>query len=231
MKKKPLAVTACLLVAFASAQGQFSLSGRVSFDGKPAKNALVTLLPDSLRKTCDENGFFVFAPLPAGSYAVWVSLEGYDDYRETVEITHKNRQISVRFARVDDIGLSDVVIVGSKNVSVSGKLKDVSGTAIYAGKKTEVIHMEHINGNLATNNTRQIYARVPGLNIWEYDRGGLQLGIGGRGLSPNRSSNFNIRQNGYDISADALGDPESYYTPSSQALERIEIIRGAASLH
>ena len=104
MKKKPLAVTACLLVAFASAQGQFSLSGRVSFDGKPAKNALVTLLPDSLRKTCDENGFFVFAPLPAGSYAVWVSLEGYDDYRETVEITHKNRWIAVRFARVNDAG-------------------------------------------------------------------------------------------------------------------------------
>ena len=56
------------------------------------------------------------------------------------------------------------------------------------------------------------------------------LGIGGRGLSPNRSSNFNIRQNGYDISADALGYPESYYTPSSEAMDRIEIIRGAASL-
>jgi Fe(3+) dicitrate transport protein len=39
-----------------------------------------------------------------------------------------------------------------------------------------------------------------------------------------------VRQNGYDISADALGYPESYYTPSSEALDRIEIIRGAASL-
>jgi Fe(3+) dicitrate transport protein len=35
---------------------------------------------------------------------------------------------------------------------------------------------------------------------------------------------------GYDISADALGYPESYYTPPAQALDRIEIIRGAASL-
>ena len=68
------------------------------------------------------------------------------------------------------------------------------------------------------------------MNIWEYDYGGLQLGIGGRGLSPNRSSNFNVRQNGYDISADALGYPESYYTPSTEALDRIEIVRGAASL-
>ncbi|MCS7027745.1 MAG: TonB-dependent receptor, partial [Bacteroidia bacterium] len=49
-------------------------------------------------------------------------------------------------------------------------------------------------------------------------------------LSPNRTSNFNVRQNGYDISADALGYPESYYTPPVEALERIEIVRGAASL-
>ena len=58
----------------------------------------------------------------------------------------------------------------------------------------------------------------------------FQLGIGGRGLSPNRNSNFNTRQNGYDISADALGYPESYYTPPAESIERIEVVRGAASL-
>jgi Fe(3+) dicitrate transport protein len=68
------------------------------------------------------------------------------------------------------------------------------------------------------------------LNIWENDGGGLQLSIGGRGLDPNRTSNFNVRQNGYDISADALGYPESYYTPPLEGIGRIEIVRGAASL-
>ena len=126
--------------------------------------------------------------------------------------------------------LTEVQVVSPRTLTVSGKLRDIEGTAVYAGKKTELIQMKNINANLATNNTRQIYARIPGLNIWEYDRGGLQLGIGGRGLSPNHSSNFNIRQNGYDISADALGYPESYYTPSAEALDRIEIVRGAAGL-
>jgi Fe(3+) dicitrate transport protein len=126
--------------------------------------------------------------------------------------------------------LTEVQVVSPRTLTVSGKLRDIEGTSVYAGKKTELIQMNNINANLATNNTRQIYARIPGLNIWEYDRGGLQLGIGGRGLSPNRSSNFNIRQNGYDISADALGYPESYYTPSAEALDRIEIVRGAAGL-
>ena len=68
------------------------------------------------------------------------------------------------------------------------------------------------------------------LNVWESDGAGIQLGIGARGLSPNRTSNFNTRQNGYDISADALGYPESYYTPLADGLEKIEIIRGAAAL-
>lgn len=124
----------------------------------------------------------------------------------------------------------DSVIVSDKNDQAAGKLRQVEGTAIYAGKKTEVIRIANLNANLATNNARQVYGRIVGLNIWEYDGGGLQLGIGGRGLNPSRVSNFNTRQNGYDISADALGYPESYYTPPTEAVDRIEIIRGAASL-
>ena len=84
--------------------------------------------------------------------------------------------------------------------------------------------------NSSTNNAREGYSRISGANIWESDNYGIQLGIGVRGLSPNRSANFNVRQNGYDISADAIGYPESYYTPAFAALDRIEIIRGAASL-
>ncbi len=111
------------------------------------------------------------------------------------------------------------------------RLKDVDGAAIYAGKKSEVIIVKDLTANTATNNSRQIYSKIAGLNIYENDGGaGIQLAIGGRGLDPNRVTNFNTRQNGYDISADALGYPESYYTPPAEAVERIEVVRGAASL-
>lgn len=111
-----------------------------------------------------------------------------------------------------------------------GSLRQVDGMKLTAGKKSEVIQVEQLTVNKATNNTRQVYAKVAGLNIFENDGSGLQLSIGGRGLDPNRTSNFNVRQNGYDISADALGYPESYYTPPTEALKRIEIIKGAAGL-
>ncbi|HEY4336867.1 MAG TPA: TonB-dependent receptor plug domain-containing protein, partial [Puia sp.] len=111
------------------------------------------------------------------------------------------------------------------------RLKDVDGAGIYAGKKSEVVVLKDLTANTATNNSRQIYSKVAGLNIYENDGGaGIQLAIGGRGLDPNRVSNFNTRQNGYDISADALGYPESYYTPPAEMTERIEIVRGASSL-
>ncbi len=113
---------------------------------------------------------------------------------------------------------------------MSRNLWSIEGFGIYAARKTEVIFIEDLAANLATNNARQIYGRVAGLNIWESDGAGLQLGIGGRGLSPNRTSNFNTRQDGYDMAADALGYPESYYTPPTEALDRIELVRGAASL-
>ena len=123
----------------------------------------------------------------------------------------------------------EVIARNSKIFSLK-RLKDYEGTSISSGKKNEVILISESLANLSTNNARQIFSQVPGLNIFQNDDAGLQLNIGGRGLDPNRTSNFNTRQNGYDISADVLGYPESYYTPPAEALDRIEIIRGAASL-
>ncbi len=127
--------------------------------------------------------------------------------------------------------LPQVTIIGGQEQSLGlDRLRSVEGVMIYEGKKSEVVSLSDIMANAATNNPRQVFARVAGLNIWESDGAGLQLGIGGRGLSPNRTSNFNTRQNGYDISADALGYPESYYTPPTESLTKIEVVRGAASL-
>jgi len=116
---------------------------------------------------------------------------------------------------------------GSENSSF---LNGVDDMGIYASKKSELIILDSLTVNTSANTARQIYGKVPGLNIWENDGSGLQLGIGGRGLSPSRVSNFNTRQNGFDISADALGYPESYYTPPAEMVEQIQIVRGAASL-
>jgi len=107
---------------------------------------------------------------------------------------------------------------------------DTLGALIMAGKRTEVIVLSAVQADLSQNQARQVFAKVPGITVWENDGSGVQLGIAARGLSPNRSWEFNVRQNGYDISADIFGYPEAYYTPPMAAVERIEVVRGAASL-
>lgn len=154
-----------------------------------------------------------------------------DGFLHTKKIFLNQENILEIIIEKKSVNLNEVEIIANKRKSfITRKLNDVEGITINAGKKNEVILIDQSIGNIASNNSRQIYSQVPGLNIFENDDAGIQLNIGGRGLNPNRSSNFNTRQNGYDISADVLGYPESYYTPPAESLQEIQIIRGAASL-
>jgi Fe(3+) dicitrate transport protein len=127
--------------------------------------------------------------------------------------------------------LDDVIVVEKikKNGDIS-RLPTIQGTEIFSGKKNEVISISSSTADLSTNNSRQLFGKVPGLSIWENDGSGIQTGIATRGLSPNRSWEFNVRQNGYDISSEVFGYPEAYYAPPTEALDRIEIVRGAGAL-
>lgn len=126
--------------------------------------------------------------------------------------------------------LPDITVVGRNSKSDYQQLPEVVGTSIYAGKKSALVVMDNVQGNVVTNTMRQVMAKVPGIHVWESDPSGIQVGIAARGLSPNRSWEFNIRQNGYDISADPFGYPEAYYNPQMQAVQRIEVVRGQGAL-
>ncbi len=126
--------------------------------------------------------------------------------------------------------LPEITVVGLGSKSDIQQLPEIVGTSIYAGKKNALIIMDNVKGNVTTNTMRQVMAKLPGIQVWESDGSGIQIGIAARGLSPNRSWEFNVRQNGYDISADPYGYPEAYYNPQLQAVQRIEVIRGHGSL-
>jgi Fe(3+) dicitrate transport protein len=149
-------------------------------------------------------------------------------FKQSFDLNYNNDTV-IKLNENKGINLKEVVIDAQSNFG-KDKLNSIENTYIYSGKKTDVVDVANANVNKATNNARQIFSKVSGINIFENDGSGLSLNIGSRGLNPNRSSNFNLKQNYYDISADALGYPESYYTPTSDMIEKIEFIRGAASL-
>lgn len=222
-----------LLLSFISVQAfsQFRLSGTVASgeDSALITECVIYLDEGERTSTTDNRGRFVFDDVPNGGHMLHFTSAAFEYLQLPVEITNSDNVIRV-FLSPRTENLAEVIITDAQSPFGFTRMRAVENMGIYEGKKSEVIIPEQLVANIATNNARQVYSRVAGLNIWENDGAGLQLSIGGRGLDPSRTSNFNVRQNGYDISADALGYPESYYTPPVEAIGKIQIVRGAASL-
>ncbi len=230
MRLKEFSYILLLLVSF-PLFGQLSISGQVTDeDGAPVSDAELYIKELERLETTNSEGYYSVESLAAGTYTIVVFAYEFEIEEQDV-VLNDNVTFNVTLQRLKVNNLSEVVLIQKREeVFALKQLKKVEGTAIYAGKKSEVILLENLTANLASNNARQVYNQVVGLNIYDNGDAGLQLNIGGRGLDPNRTANFNVRQNGYDISADALGYPESYYTPPAEALEEIQVVRGAASL-
>ncbi|MGB5981286.1 MAG: TonB-dependent receptor [Nonlabens sp.] len=230
IKNLPLFIMALSFTTITWSQESKNISGTVTeVDSRTAQaNVQIFSKAGGLLATSDDRGVYSFALSEIPSTIIFYAPEF-----EIIEIevtANTPTPLNVALNPLAET-LNTVEIKARKSrIFELKRLKDVEGTAIYAGKKTEVILLDQSMANVATNNARQMFNQVAGLNIFQNDDAGLQLNIGGRGLDPNRTSNFNTRQNGYDISADVLGYPESYYAPAAEGLKEIQVIRGAASL-
>lgn len=218
-----------LLLWSAGISAQFSLTGVVMDENnRPITDAEILVEPNQQFVGVDNKGAYRIQ-LEEGKHFLTVYSYSFSTRSIEVEI-RSDQQLDII---LEPLGakLSEVEIMARREALFGLKrMASVEGTSIYSGKKSEVVLLGQHATNLVSNNPRQIYAQVVGLNIYEGNDAGLQLNIGGRGLDPNRTANFNTRQNGYDISADVLGYPESYYTPPAEALDEIQVVRGAAAL-
>lgn len=199
-------------------------------NGEPAGGLVVRLKGTVRTITTNEKGFFTFKGLPSGSYVVVASGLGIETQEQTVTVQRSETTSINLIVRESIQQLTEIQIRAAKGLRERETLPEVGQMAIYAGKKSEVINLSALDANLVTNNTRQIFSKTPGVMVWENDGSGMQVGVSVRGLSPNRSWEFNVRQNGVDVSSDPFGYPEAYYNPPMEAVERIELVRGGASL-
>lgn len=229
MKQHLPILLSCLLFSF-FAQSQSVLRGRVEVTGHTVAGATVVLKPTGQMTSTDEQGRFRFDQLEAGTYSLEIRSLDIEPLQHDLTLRSGETLELVLTARPAEQTLNEVTVYGSRDFRGIGRLPEAGGVQVNAGKKMEVIPLRGLDANLAMNNTRQIFAKVPGTHIWENDASGIQVNVATRGLSPNRSWEYNVRQNGYDVSADPLGYPEAYYNPPMEAVDRVEVIRGAASL-
>ncbi len=199
--------------------------------GAPIPHATVRLDQTSLGSVTDELGNYELKKVNAGNYIIQFTCLGFQHIAQTVSVV-ADETVKVNFETVEKISLlNEVRITGIRTITGMGYLDEVHDGQIYSGKKTEVLILDSVDANTAQNNPRQVLGRVPGANYSETEGSGFPSnGIGFRGLNPTQSVETNTRQNGYNITADLYGYPESYYLPPLEAVERIEVVRGAASL-
>ncbi len=229
--KQILTLIICLsALAYSNAQNG-GVGGRVKDkSGKSIANVTVIIEKTKYGSLSDDLGDFLIGNVPVGNYSIRFSMVGYNSFAQQIEIkANETTEVSLVMEEKIEL-LREIEISGVRSITGMGYMEDHGGV-IYSGKKTEVLLLDSLDANTAQNNPRQVLGRVPGANYSETEGSGFPSnGIGFRGLNPTQSVETNTRQNGYNITADLYGYPESYYLPTLEAVERIEVTRGASSL-
>ncbi len=129
-----------------------------------------------------------------------------------------------------NVQLKQTTVTGYRHDQSVKTLPGIHQTYIIGGRKSEVINVQDLPANIAEKNGRQIFAKIPGVFVYDMDGSGNQVNIATRGLDPHRSWEFNVRQNGVVINSDIYGYPASHYSPPMESVKNVEMVRGTAAL-
>lgn len=116
------------------------------------------------------------------------------------------------------LGLASVDIIGRRPNS----LARIPGSAAIVTRR-QISAQQPLSGN-------ELLKTVPGIFIQEEEGVGMRTNIGIRGLDPDRSRTILVLEDGVPVSLAPYGEPEMYYTPPVDRMERLEVIKGSGSI-
>lgn len=76
----------------------------------------------------------------------------------------------------------------------------------------------------------EVLRGIAGVHVQDEEGIGLRANIGIRGLDPDRSRSVLVLEDGIPVALNPYGEPELYYTPPVDRMERIEIVKGSGSI-
>ncbi len=216
------------ILAFAQ---QATIKGKITdHNGIPLAGAHIQLIEIEVVTTTTDNGSFTIQDIQAGSYTLSISYIGYRTLHKKITISAMETILENMVLEPLEGRLREVVVAADRQRQGVQRLPEVHGTYIMAGKKNEVISVADLNANLSEKVGRQIFAKVPGVFVYDMDGSGNQVNIATRGLDPHRSWEYNVRQNGIITNSDMYGYPASHYSAPMEAIQRVEMVRGTAAL-
>jgi len=188
--------------------------------GFPLPRATVTIVETRQRAVADDTGLARFENVAPGVYTVQIEAASLSTVRQAgVRVLDGRRTaIAVAFAtlRTRD---TQVDVVGVEDAS----LRAIPGS-VEAVTREELRAAHAVDGN-------QVLRRVAGLTVRE-DSGpvGMRLNIGVRGLNPDRSRQVLVLEDGVPLALAPYGEPEMYYSPPIERMDRIEVVKGSGSI-
>ncbi|CAN5853638.1 TonB-dependent receptor plug domain-containing protein [soil metagenome] len=211
-----------LLLAIGTAaeaqRGQLRGEVRDVETGAALDGALVRLVGTELRVTTDPLGKFYLTVPVGGRMEVEVSRIGYRPQRQSFA-TGVRDVVNIGFAlEAAPILIPELSVVGR----TYRELARIPGSA-------EVVSAQRLReSNPFSGN--EVLRTVAGLHVQEEEGAGLRVNIGIRGLDPDRSRTVLMLEDGVPVSLNPYGEPEMYYTPAIDRMERVEVVKGSGSI-
>lgn len=198
----------------------YEISGYViDMDGNPVVRAQVELSETALNTWVDSQGNFSISNVNAGTYNISASSTDFNTVELQIDVTSDDLQgVELRFERLRQL---------STNIEVIGRteelLTEIPGS-VFAVTSEELAESKPMDAN-------EVLRRVPGVNLRE-DSGpvAMRLNVGMRGLNPDRSRKVLMLEDGLPISLAPYGEPEMYYSPPIDRMERVEVLKGSGQI-
>lgn len=204
----PAAPASSLRVSVVDPQG-FALPG-----------ATVTVVQARRVAVTDPTGLAQVDELAPGTYTVYVDAPAF--------VRVQQPRVRVQAGRASSIAVAfEALRSRETQVDVVGEedamLRAVPGSV-------EAVSREELRATYAID-ANQVLRRVAGLTVRE-DSGpvGMRLNIGVRGLNPDRSRQVLVLEDGVPLALAPYGEPEMYYSPPIERMDRVEVVKGSGSI-
>ncbi len=165
------------------------------------------------------NGQYVLTGLPGGEVTVRALSESFEPVVKSVFVPDEGAlALDLRFEELRSIA-TNIEVIGT----AAEALAEIPGS-VFLVSKEELLESKPIDANEALR-------KIPGLTLRE-DSGpmAMRLNVAIRGLNPDRSRKVLMLEDGIPISLAPYGEPEMYYSPPIDRMERVEVLKGSGQI-
>ena len=212
-------IASTLLAARAQSQTG-TMTGTVLMTGTASalSDVMVRVRGTTRAVLTDSSGVFRFAAMPQGQYELEARRLGFADALQEVLVRADD---TVRVTIVMVPGSTELVGIRVIGAPADAMTRFAGSVAVRAAAELAAIRPLSANDVLRT---------VPGVHVQEEEGLGLRANIGVRGLDPDRSRTLLVLEDGVPVALAPYGEPELYYSPPIERMDRLEVIKGSGSI-